>query len=110
MAEHSGADKFRALSRVVGRQAGQSRWTRATYSAGRGFLRSAWNVFHTLFHQVTGLFFLVFGLMVGYAAYREYIAYTQGKFGPGRALLAGLLATMFLYFAIGAFARSLRKQ
>jgi len=95
---------------VVGRQAGQSRWSRATYSAGRGFLNSVRNVIHTLFHQVTGLFFLVFGALVGYAAYREYIAYTAGKFGPGRAVLAVALALMFVYFGLSAFVRAGRKR
>ena len=106
----SGTDKFRAISRVVGRQAGQSRWTRATYQAGRGFLSSVGHVLHTLFHQVTGFFFLVFGLIVGLAAYREYVAYADGKMGPNRAILAGLLALLFVYFALSSFARSGRRK
>jgi hypothetical protein len=108
--ESSGTNKFRAVSRVVGRQAGQSRWSRATYHAGRGFLNSVRNVLHVLFHQVTGLFFLVFGAIVGFAAYREYLGYTAGKFGPGRAVLAGVLGLMFFYFGINAFVRAGRKK
>lgn len=110
MSDSPGADKFRAVSRVVGRRAGQSRWSRASYHAGRGFLNSVSNVVHGLFHQVTGLFFLVFGLLVGYAAFREYRVYTLGKFGPGRAILAAVLALMFIYFALSAFVRSGRKR
>jgi hypothetical protein len=59
---------------------------------------------------VTGLFFLVFGLLVGYAGYREYVAYTLGKFGPGRAVLAVILALMFVYFGLSAFVRAGRKK
>lgn len=106
----SGTDKFRAVSRVVGRRAGQNRFTRASYVAGRGFLGSVSHVLRALFHQVTGVFFFVFGMVVAYAAYREYHAYTLGKMGPGRAILAGVLALMFLYFAFSAFLRSGRRK
>lgn len=110
MPNPSGTDKFRAVSRVVGRRAGQNRWTRASYVAGRGFLGSVAHVLHALFHQVTGVFFFVFGIVVAYAAYREYHAYTLGKMGPGRAILAGVLAALFLYFALSAFLRAGRKR
>jgi hypothetical protein len=106
----SGTDKFRAVSRVVGRRAGENRWTRASYVAGRGFLGSVGHVLHGLFHQVTGLFFLVFGIVLAFAAYREYHSYTLGRMGPGRAILAGVLGAMFLYFAFSAFLRAGRKR
>jgi hypothetical protein len=67
-------------------------------------------VLGTLFHQVTGLFFLVFGLMVIYAAIREYRAYSSGTIGPGRAILAGILGLMFVYFAATAFIRAGRRK
>jgi hypothetical protein len=108
--ETSGADKFRAASRVIGRRAGTSRWSRATYSAGRTFLETVRHVVHVLFHQVTGLFFLLFGLVVSLACYREYHAYQAGRMGPGRAVLAGFLALLFLYFAISNFTRAGRKR
>ena len=108
--ESSGTDKFRAASRVVGRRAGQSRWTRASYSAGRTFLGTVRHVVHVLFHQITGLFFLIFGLVVGFATFREYRAYQAGTIGPGRAVLAAVLALLFLYFAVSNFTRAGRKR
>jgi hypothetical protein len=105
-----GADKFRAASRVIGRRAGTSRWSRATYSAGRSFLGTARHVVHVLFHQVTGLFFLLFGLVLGLAFYREYHAYEAGRMGPGRAILSGVLGVLFLYFSISNFVRAGRKR
>lgn len=108
--ETSGADKFRAASRVIGRRAGGSRWSRATYTAGRTFLETVRHVVHVLFHQVTGLFFLLFGMVVGLACYREYRVYEAGKIGPGRAILAGILALLFLYFAVSNFSRAGRKK
>lgn len=108
--EHSGADKFRAATRVLGRRAGESRLTRATWSAGRSFFGTVQHVIHVLFHQVTGLFFLIFGLVVSFGCVREYRAYAAGQVGPGRAILAGILAAAFLYFAISNFARAGRKR
>jgi hypothetical protein len=68
------------------------------------------HIIHVLFHQVTGLFFLIFGLMVAFGCLREYRAYAAGQMGPGRAILAGILAVTFLYFAISNFARAGRKR
>ncbi len=110
MPELTGTDKFRAVSRVLGRRAGANRWTRATYSGVSTFLGSIRSVVHVLFHQVTGLFFLLFGVVVSLACYREYRAYQAGRFGPGRAILAGAIALLFLYFAVSNFARAGRKS
>lgn len=68
------------------------------------------HVVHVLFHQVTGLFFLLFGLVVSLGCYREYRAYEAGKIGPGRAVLAGILALLFLYFAVSSFVRAGSKR
>jgi hypothetical protein len=56
------------------------------------------------------LFFLVFGIIVGVACYREYRAYAAGTLGPGKAVLAGVIAVLFLYFAMSNFARAGRKR
>jgi len=94
----------------VGRRAGGNRLTRATWAAGRSFLGTVGHVIHVLFHQITGLFFLIFGVGVAFACVREYRHYQAGQMGPGRAVLAGMLAATFLYFAISNFARAGRKR
>jgi len=104
----SGTNKFRAFSRVVGRQAGQSRWTRATYQGASSFLRSVGHVIRALWHEVTGLFFFLFGAGIALAAVREYRQYAAGQYGPGRPILAAVLALMFFYFALSAFHRAKR--
>ena len=105
----SGTDKFRAVSRVLGRNAGQSRWTRATYQGGRSFLRSIGHVIRTLWHEVTGLFFFVFGAVIAVRAFHEYRVYKAGQTSAGRVALAAILALMFLYFAWSAFHRAKRQ-
>lgn len=105
----SGTDKFRAFSRVVGRNAGQSRWTRATYQGVGSFLRSIGHVIRALWHEVTGLFFFVFGAVIAVRAFHEYRVYQAGQTTAGRVALAAVLALMFLYFAASAFRRAKRQ-
>ena len=94
----------------MGRQAGQNRWSRATYQGVGSFLRSIGHVIYTLWHEVTGLFFFIFGAVLAYAAVREYRHYAAGQYGPGRPILAAALALMFLYFALSSFRRAGRRQ
>ncbi|MGZ4787238.1 MAG: hypothetical protein ACXVZX_01890 [Terriglobales bacterium] len=110
MPNPSGTDKFRAFSRVVGRRSGQNRWTRATYQGARSFLGSVGHVVRVLWHEVTGFFFFVFGAIMAFAAVREYRHYAAGQYGPGRPILAAILALMFLYFAVGSFRRASRNR
>ncbi len=106
----SGTDKFRAFSRVVGRRTGQNRWSRATYQGGRAFLSSVSHVIRVLWHEVTGFFFFVFGALIAFRAVREYRLYAAGQVGPRNAILAAVLALMFLYFAVSAFRHAGRKK
>ena len=110
MPNPTGTDKFRAFSRVIGRNAGQNRWSRATYRGASSFLSSVAHVIRVLWHEVTGFFFLVFGALLAFAAYREYRHYTAGQFGLGRPMLAALLALLFVYFAVSSFRRASRKK
>ena len=68
------------------------------------------HVIRVLWHQVTGLFFFVFGAGIAWAAVQEYGHYAAGQTGPGKAILAAALALMFLYFAVNAFGRAGRKK
>ena len=106
----TGPDKFRAFSRVVGRQAGQSRWSRATYQGASSFWRSLSRVIHVLWHEVTGSFFFFFGAILALAAVREYRHYAAGQASAGRPILAALLSLLFLYFALSAFRHAGKKR
>jgi hypothetical protein len=67
-------------------------------------------VIRVLWHEVTGLFFFVFGAVIAFRAVREYQLYAAGEVGPRNAILAAVLALMFLYFAASAFRRAGRKR
>jgi hypothetical protein len=110
VAKRSTSDKFRALSRVVGRQAGQSRWSRATYQGASSFWRSMSRVIRVLWHEVTGFFFFVFGAVLALTAVREYRHYAAGQTTAGRPILAATLSLLFLYFAMSAFRRAGKKK
>ena len=80
---------------------------------GKGFSAFAerlWKVAHALFLEVTGVFFVLFVLVGVGATWREYAAWSAGKIGPGRVLLAVCFTVLFLYFAVTSFWRSRRKQ
>jgi len=73
------------------------------------FLRSIGHAIRTLWHEVTGLFFFVFGAVIAIRAVREYRLYEAGQTTAGRVALAAVLALMFLYFAASAFRRARRQ-
>ncbi len=73
-------------------------------SAGtNSFLRTLRRVGKVLWLEITGSLFLWLGLVGAIACWREYHAYTAGKVGPGRAVIAGLFAFLFVYFGVSSF-------
>jgi hypothetical protein len=95
---------------VAARQAGQSRWLRAGYSAARIMFQHFGHVLHLLWLEITGVFFLFFALAGGLAFWREYQAWQAGKIGPGKAALAAGFALVFLWFGASSFWRTRRKS
>jgi hypothetical protein len=83
---------------------------RAGWAAARTTMASVGRVLHLLFLQVTGMFFLCFALVGGYAVYREYHSWTLGKAGPGKAVLAACFTVMFAWFAVSSFWRAARRS
>ena len=73
-------------------------------SAGtNSFLVTLRRIGKVLWLEITGSLFLWLGLVGGFACWREYHAYTAGKVGPGRAVIAGLFAFLFVYFGVSSF-------
>ncbi len=102
----STARKLGIVGRVAARQAGQSRWLRATYSAAQITLRHFGRVLHLLWLEITGVFFLFFALAGGLAFWREFQKWQSGKAGPGKMVLAACFAGVFLWFGVSSFYRA----
>jgi hypothetical protein len=100
----------RALGRVSGRAVGSNRFVRAGYSAAQTTLRSFTRVFHVLWLEVTGLFFMAFAVVGTIALVAEYRAYAAGKVGWNKAVVAGCFTVVFAYFGISSFWRSRRRS
>jgi hypothetical protein len=105
----STARKLGIFGRVAARQAGQSRWLRAGYSALRITFEHFGRVLHLLWLEIAGVFFLFFALAGGLAFWREYQGWQAGKIGPGKAVLAGCFALVFFWFGVSSFWRARRK-
>ncbi len=99
-----------ALARVGSRMAGQSRFLGALGAGARGALRSLRQAAHGLFLEITGVFFVLFVVVGAGATWREYRAWSAGKIGPGKLLLAVSFTVVFSYFAVTSFWRSRRRQ
>jgi hypothetical protein len=99
----------RVAGRVAVRQAGQSRWLRAGWSAARVTLQHFGRVLRLLWLEITGVFFLFFALAGALGARREYLAWQAGKIGPGRMLLAACFALAFLWFGVSSFYRARKR-
>ena len=64
---------------------------------------------HILWLEVTGFFFLVFAVVCGGAAYREYQKVLAGKLPMSRVYLAGALTLLFVWFGVSSFWRARRR-
>ncbi len=105
MAGISIARKLGIVGRVAARQAGQSRWLRAGWSAARITLQHFGRVLHLLWLQITGVFFLFFALAGGVACWREYVKWQAGTQGAGRMILAACFGIVFLWIGLSSFWR-----
>jgi hypothetical protein len=99
-----------ALARAGSRMAGGKRTFGALGKGFSAFAKNVRGVAHGLFLEVTGVFFVLFVLIGVGATWREYVAWSAGKIGPGKLLLAICFTVLFLYFAVTSFWRSRRKQ
>ncbi len=90
--------------------AGQSRVLGALGAGARNALKSFRKAAHALFLEVTGVFFVLFVLVGVGASWREYVAWSAGKIGPGKLVLAVSFTGLFSYFAITSFWRSRRRR
>ncbi len=98
--------KLALLGRVAARQVGKTQMARALSAALLSAASSLARVAHQLWLQITGVLFVAFAVVGSLAFVREYHAWAAGKFGPGRALLAGGFALLFAWFGVSSFWRA----
>lgn len=74
------------------------------------FLRAARRALAQLFHEVTGVFFLLFAVVGGLALAREYQRWATGSPRPGRLAVAAAFTLVFLWFGVTSFWRARRRR
>jgi hypothetical protein len=82
----------------------------AIFSGARATLASVSRAMHTLFLQTAGLFFFVFAVFGGAAAYREYRFWSAGQAAGGKLALASAFSVVFAWFALSSFWRASKTQ
>jgi len=105
--------KAAIASRVAGRMAGKAarrnRYISSAWGAVTGTARSLSRVLRQLWHEVTGFVFLVFALVFGAAAWREYQHTLAGQqAGMSRVWLAAGFGALFAWFGVTSFWRAHR--
>lgn len=110
MTNLSAARKISILGRIVLDHAGRNRTAGALMNAAKATVLHVGHILHLLWLQVTGFIFLGIGVIAGFAFHREYGQYQQGLIGPGRAILAGCVTLMFVWFGLTSFWRAARKK
>ena len=97
-----------AAGQAMGRAVGRTRWLRAIFEVLARTLRSVGRAVRALFLETMGLFFCLFALIGGVAAYREYRAFSAGQAGMERPAVAIAFTLVFGYFAVTSFLRARR--
>jgi hypothetical protein len=110
LANLSTVRKVGILARVLGRQAGKSRFGAAVLTGLRATISSFARILHQLWLEVTGFVFLALALIGGLAVPREYVKYQAGQQGPARLLVALCFCLTFGYFGLSSFWRVRKKQ
>ena len=74
---------------------------RAAWHGLKAFLRAAWVSVRQLFHQVTGVFFLMFAVIGWAALYREWHRWPAYKL-----VVAGIFTAVFTLFTVESFLKA----
>ena len=71
----------------------------ALWAAIQAFFRSVWRAIRQLFHEITGVFFLLFALIGAAGTWREWHKGTQGW----QMAVPVVFTVMMAFFAVSAF-------
>lgn len=96
-------------TRVASRAARRSRLLSAAWSGIRTTALSLGRVVHRIWLEVTGVFFVIFALVGGMAAWREYPVYRAGRADLLHLLAPAFFSVLFAWFGLTSFWRAHRK-
>ena len=96
-------------TRVASRAARRSRLLGAAWSGVRATVLSLGRVLHRIWLEITGVFFLLFALVGGAAAWREYPLYRAGQADLLHFLAPAFFSALFAWFGLTSFWRARRK-
>ena len=105
----STARKAGIVAGVAARQVRRNRWVRGGVAAVTAVGKSMGRVAHLLWLEITGLFFLLFSMVGGFALSREYPKYAAGKLSAGKLMITLAFTVVFAYFGVSSFWRVRRK-
>jgi len=107
--EVSTARKLGIAAKIAGDHLGKNRFLAALRAGVGATAKSFARVFHVLWLEVSGFFFLILAVMLLLATWREYSKYHSGLVTINRVYLAAAFAAMFTYFGVSSFWRARKK-
>jgi hypothetical protein len=102
--------KLGIAARVAGKQIKGSRTYGAVLSGIRATLGHFAAVARQLWHEITGLIFLVMAAAGLVQLVKEYVVYHAGGVGPNRVAVAAGFTLMFGWFGVSSFWRARRPR
>jgi hypothetical protein len=108
--ELSTARKLGIAARIASDQLGKNRLFGALRAGVGATAKSFARIFHVLWLEVSGFFFLILALMLVLATWRESVKYQSGLVPINRVFLAAAFAAMFTYFGVSSFWRARKKR
>jgi hypothetical protein len=106
----STARKLGIAAKIAGDHLGKNRLVGALRAGVSATAKSFARVFHVLWLEVSGFFFLSLAAMLLLATWREYVRYQSHVVPINRVYLAGAFAAMFTYFGVSSFWRARKKK
>jgi hypothetical protein len=101
--------KIALAGRIAGQAAARHPYFRAGWAGVQVVAQVIARAVRQLWLEITGLFFLIFAVLGGFAAYREYPALESGEGSLGRLAVISLFTVMFLWFGLTSLWRARRK-
>ncbi len=95
---------------MAGDSLNRNPWWRGAIAGGKSFAGTLGRIFHMLFLEVTGLFFVLLAFIFGHYVMSEYAKRVAGHGDPVRFWLAVGMSALFVWYAATSFMKARRKR